>query len=207
MKLIVFGDSVAYGAWDPQGGWVQRLRSELERKSPQDWIVYNCGVSGDTSRNLLKRFEAEAKSRSLDPTEGESAIVICIGGNDSATVNATKTNWVKTDAFRKNIAALIKKAKEAAEKVAFVGLTPVDEKRVAPCPFAPEISYKNSETKRYETIIAEECEKAKVLFLPLFETLSDGWNAMLEDGAHPNAGGHERICREVLAFLEKERVV
>jgi lysophospholipase L1-like esterase len=207
VKLIVFGDSITYGAWDPQGGWVQRLRSELEKKNPQDWWVYDCGISGDTSTSLLKRFEAEAKARSLDPTEGEPAIVICIGANDSAVVNATKTNWVKPDAFRRNIATLIKKAKEAAEKVALIGIAPVDEKRSAPCLFAPELSYRNNEAKQYEAIIVEECAKAKVPFLPLSETLKQGWDAMLEDGVHPNAKGHERIYNEVIAFLEKERVI
>ena len=28
-KIFIFGDSIAYGAWDPAGGWVERLRQWL----------------------------------------------------------------------------------------------------------------------------------------------------------------------------------
>ena len=28
-KIFIFGDSIAYGAWDPVGGWVERLRQWL----------------------------------------------------------------------------------------------------------------------------------------------------------------------------------
>jgi len=26
VNILVFGDSITYGAWDEEGGWVQRLR-------------------------------------------------------------------------------------------------------------------------------------------------------------------------------------
>ena len=33
MHIIVFGDSITQGYWDPHGGWVQRLRNFLDRKT------------------------------------------------------------------------------------------------------------------------------------------------------------------------------
>jgi len=217
VKLIIFGDSIAYGFWDPQGGWVQRLRSELDKRvaveskelldpTTEYYRVYNLAISGNTSDVVLKQVKSEPMLRIKDDTD-DSAIIVGIGVNDSATINDTGKNWVAPESFRKNIAGIIEKAKEQAAKVLFIGIAPVDEKRVAPCPFAPELSFRNSGAKRYEAIISEECEKAKVPFLPLFDALKQGWDAKLEDGLHPNGYGHERIFKEVLAFLKKERVV
>ena len=49
MNILVFGDSIAYGKWDEQGGWVQRLRKYIDKKynlidEPKSWLVYNLGI-------------------------------------------------------------------------------------------------------------------------------------------------------------------
>ncbi|MDD2822618.1 MAG: hypothetical protein PHQ59_00920 [Candidatus Daviesbacteria bacterium] len=62
-NILVFGDSVAYGAWDPKGGWVRRLREVIEepiyktaiytkhyKLTGDASLVYNLGV---TMRLLL----------------------------------------------------------------------------------------------------------------------------------------------------------
>ena len=38
--LLVFGDSITYGAWDLEGGWVQRLRSFIDKKNLTDPNFY-----------------------------------------------------------------------------------------------------------------------------------------------------------------------
>jgi len=56
-RICVFGASIAWGAWDPDGGgWVTRLRRYFEIND-YDIEVYNLGVSGNTTKDLLKRFK------------------------------------------------------------------------------------------------------------------------------------------------------
>ena len=79
MKILVFGDSIAYGAWDREGGWVQRLRRFLDEKN-SDVLVYNLSIDSDTTEDLLERFEFETKQR----IRGDEIILIfAIGVNDS----------------------------------------------------------------------------------------------------------------------------
>ncbi len=51
-------------------------------------MIYNVGVSGDTSELVLERFENEIKARLSD--EGEDIIIISIGINDSVYLNDQK---------------------------------------------------------------------------------------------------------------------
>ena len=67
-RILVFGDSITYGAWDKRGGWVQRLREFLDEKNLIDLnkipvLIYNLGVSGDTTNDALERFEFESKKK------------------------------------------------------------------------------------------------------------------------------------------------
>ncbi len=135
--FLVFGDSIVYGAWDKEGGWVQRLRKFLEEKQ-EDVLVYNLGVSGDTTDSLLERFQAEAKARLKD---SEGVIIISIGVNDSHLFK--NKNCVPLEKFQQNIKRLVSLSKEISSKVIFVGLTPVDETKTTPIPWDKDRFYKN----------------------------------------------------------------
>lgn len=55
--ICVFGDSITWGAWDiEKGGWVQRLRNFVESSSEEYIEIYNLGVSGDNTEDLLEIF-------------------------------------------------------------------------------------------------------------------------------------------------------
>ena len=84
-QILVFGDSVAWGAWDKEGGWVARLRKLVDERTLSTpefhnvdfFMVYNLGVSGDTSKWLLKRFEPGVKQRLKE--KDKTIIIIAIG--------------------------------------------------------------------------------------------------------------------------------
>ncbi len=72
MKILIFGDSIAYEAWDREDGWVTRLRKFVDDKilsAPEEdnyyHHIYNLGISGDTSTGVLNRFHAEMNARLL----------------------------------------------------------------------------------------------------------------------------------------------
>lgn len=54
-KIIVFGDSIAYGKWDHEGGWVCRLRKYVDN-------MYNIGKNGNLQ---VYNMGANPQNRSL----------------------------------------------------------------------------------------------------------------------------------------------
>ena len=66
-RICVFGASVTKGAWDTEmGGWVNRLRLDLEDFKKRKYSVYNLGISGDTTESLLERIDSECKARNSE---------------------------------------------------------------------------------------------------------------------------------------------
>ena len=211
-KILVFGDSIVYGAWDreKEGGWVQRLRKLLDEKhfieSDFDYSVYNLGVSGNTIGELLERFEFETKQR-LE--EGEEIIIIFqIGINDSQWLLSQNNFRVPPEKFKENIQKLINIAQKFTSKTVFLGLTPVEDRKVNPIPWAPEKSYRNEYVEEYNKIIKSTCSKNKIPFIEIFEEwVKSDYKNLLEDGAHPNSEGHKKIFETVKDFLIQNKII
>jgi len=213
-KICIFGNSITYGACDIEfGGWVQRLRKFLDEKAKQNpqlyFDVYNLGVSGDTTEDLLKRFEIEAKARLAELDEGEDAIIIfAIGINDSQYIHDKASLRVPEREFRENIKKLINLAKKFTSKLIFVGLTPVDETKTTPIPWNTNKSYKNEHIQKYNQIIKLICKDNKIWFIEIFEKwIKSDFKKLLEDGLHPNSLGHKNIFENVKEFLIKNKVI
>ena len=123
--ILAFGDSIVQGFWDKEGGWVQRLKkhlTEISINNHSDYFsVFNLGVSGDTSKDLLARFEFETKNR-LNDGEGknDTLIIFSIGTNDSIFNNKTKLHLISQEEYRKNLTELLELAKKYASKVIFL---------------------------------------------------------------------------------------
>ncbi|NYZ79833.1 hypothetical protein H0N95_01115, partial [Candidatus Micrarchaeota archaeon] len=130
-RVLVFGDSSAWGAFDGEfHGWVNRLQLSLEKIDKHGFEIYNLGVSGDTTEELLKRMKAECEAR-LKGEEAEwysdNIIVIGVGKNDAGLTDGKE--MVAFEKFRKNIAKIADIAEKYADHVMFVGCGLVDEKR------------------------------------------------------------------------------
>lgn len=206
MNILIFGDSITYGAWDKEGGWAQRLRKQLDGKNLSDpdkyhYQVYNLGISGNTTEDLLKRFDFEAEQR-LEEDE-ENMVIFSIGINDSAFISSENNNWITLDDFEKNINALIGKARKFSQEITFIGLIPCEEEKTQPVPWAPDVSYKNSEIEKYNGKIKEVCQKENVKFIDLRgEFISMDYKKILFDGLHPNSAGHQWIAEKIIKELK-----
>src|SRR3990167_3090939 len=181
MNILIFGDSITWGAYDPeQGGWATRLRNYFEAKD-NDTDVYNLGISGDTTADLLNRIEIEAKSR--EP----NLIIFAIGINDAQFIHSTNGLRVSLDEFQQNLTKLLSIAKKFTGKIVFVGLTKVDESKTTPIPWNTNKSYTNENIKRLDTVIEKFCEENKLKFISMDIFV---WNGDLIDGLHPNTKWH-----------------
>ena len=209
-RILVFGDSITYGAWDAmRGGWADRLKSfcmERELENPEfDYPVYNLGISGDNSREMVKRFEFEASQR-LE--EDEPIIIFAIGINDSQFVKSEDDFRVPKNEFRKNIEQLIKFSRKFSSKIVFIGLTAVDELKVNPNPWDNNKSYKNEYIEKYDFIIKSICKEKKIHFINIYEEFNKlDYKKLLEDGLHPNSEGHKKIFEIVRDFLMERGIV
>jgi len=186
------------------------LRRWLEERDPREHIVYNCGVSGDGTTELLERFEVEAKARFLEPTADGSPnmLIIAIGGNDAGWFRDKGRHFTPPEQFRQNIQRLTEGARRFTDRVVIVGLTPADDAKTNPLPWAPNMVQKNEWTGKYDQVVKELCTKNRVPFVEVFGNWIKGdYRGLLEDGVHPNAAGHEKIFEAVRDFLVNNKLL
>lgn len=200
MRIIVFGDSITWGACDNEaGGWVTRLRNKF---AADDISFYNCGISGDNSDDLVIRFQVEAESRKDD--DG-TTIIFAIGINDSQYTGDRTNTRVSQEKFLANLETLIKQAQQVTNSILFVGLNRVEDAKLTPIPWGDENkNYDNENVSLYNELIRKAAEKEKLPFLDISSTLDVG---DLEDGLHPNSTGHQKMAEEIEKFLREEGVL
>ncbi len=200
--IFIFGDSITWGFYDVDGGWAERLKKDCYPKH----IIYNLGVSGNTTFDLLNRFEFETEQRFY--RDEKTLVIFSIGINDSQFNNKENRTRVDVFNFRNNLLRLINKARKFTPYVIFLGLNPVDESKVDPIPWRQEFSYKNEKIKEYEGIIKNVCEETKIHFVPVFHKFYESdYENLLEDGIHPNSEGHKKIFGIIKEFLESENLL
>lgn len=203
--ICVFGDSIVFGRGDNLNrGWVGRLRKYFESKDQYN-AVYNLGIPGNSTTDLLDRLDIECKARLKQHHEGDRfVILIGIGINDSRFVDSPGNPQTEIDVFKKNILKIINIAKKYTNEIVFVGLTPVDEKLTNPY---ENTFFFNNRVKEFDQIIKNSCNEKGVLFLDMLEKIDMDHTKFLDDGLHPNAQGYEKMYEIVKDFLIQNQII
>ncbi|MDR0462075.1 MAG: GDSL-type esterase/lipase family protein [Christensenellaceae bacterium] len=189
--ITVFGDSIAYGMGGTEKcGWVNRLRLALENPEYQV-VVHNLSIPGQTTIDLIARFESELRVR-CDSSK-TNVVAFAVGINDSSTFGSIQR--VPYNLFTMNLKKLIHLAQKYTDKITFIGLTPVDETRAEEVKSRERIRYSNDKIRQYDNGIRAVCEETGNHYIPLFDTLL---SADLHDGLHPNSLGHHKICDRIV---------
>ncbi len=202
MRVLIFGDSIAQGFWDSEGGWVSRLRRHFDKQIISETIIdtptiFNLGVSGDSSDDVLNRLESEVKARATE----DLAFIFAIGINDSRT-KAGK-NYSNTNRYNKNLSEILRIAHIYSERIFFVGLTPCVEERTNPVAWG-NTCYDNKRIREFDNTLRDFCIENQLPFVELFEPFSEkqSTSELLPDGLHPNDIGHQLITDLVLAEIK-----
>ncbi len=206
MILHCIGDSITWGAWDCEGGWVARTRKRLDAmylngELTSSVLTYNHGISSDTSQRTLERMPSLLDAYSKE--DNEHAFVISLGTNDSVWFPATQQFWVSEDEFVANMNRIVQLAmpltNEHANKIVLLGSPSLDETKTHPYTYRDDIESANEDIARYEDRLRDVATNTGVVFVPLHATFSASTPlTMLNvDGVHPNDQGHEFIA-EVL---------
>ena len=196
MKICIFGDSITWGSCDNAGGgWVDHLKRFFMEK---DIGVYNLGISGKKTEDLIPIIKKEAEAR------GAGMIIFAIGINDAQFIHSKGDYYLSESEFEENIKELYKIAREVTEKIIFLGITSVDESKTCPIPWGPNKSYRNERIKKLDGIIENFCRQKDVKFIPLNDILDE---SELYDGIHPGVEGHVKIYERVRGELAKDNTI
>ncbi len=206
-KIIVYGSSISWGAWDKEGGWVERLKKDTSTKTIESreeyyCMLYNLGISGDTSSGILRRFEKELQLR-YNETDQTLIVIFEVGINDSMYINNQKQFQVPPAVFKSNIRKLFDIAKKYTDKIVFVGGTPVVDSLLDPIPWHTGGTYKTSYVEKFNKILLNLCLEKKGIYIDIFSPFKNGdLNKLISpDGAHPNSDGHKVIYEKVKKVL------
>lgn len=199
--ILAFGDSITFSRGDSNHeGWAGLLAHYFESLDYYN-CLFNLGIPGDSSADLLKRFEVEADARIRYLRELDKFVILVgIGINDSRFNDELGNAQTEPEQFKKNIEKLIELSKQRTKDVVFIGLTPVDEKLTNPY----ETTYFNNErVSQFNDIIKSCCADEGVLFLDMFKELSAlDYCALLDDGLHPNSAGYQKMYEIIKEFLD-----
>lgn len=203
MRVLIFGDSITQGFWDSEGGWASRIRKYYDRQtidgsSSGQPTFFNLGVSGNSSDDVLARFENETKVRATE----ELSFVIAIGVNDART--KAGVNYSDTNRYGQNLSGILKLARQYSNKILFVGLTPCVEKRSNPVSWG-DTGYTNGRIKEFDETLREFCNENQVPFVEVFEpfTAAEAGTELLPDSLHPNDEGHQLIADLVMPKFQE----
>ena len=146
-KLIVMGDSGAYGWGDPdQGGWCERLRRDW-MGLPDGPVIYNLGVRGDGLERVAARLGQEVAARGELRRQRPQGILLSVGLNDTARVGRPDGRpQLAPEAFLFGLQQLLREAQTLAP-VLVLGLSPVLEEAM---PFAEVLWYGLDAVRQYE---------------------------------------------------------
>lgn len=212
MEILVFGDSIAYGCWDDEGGWVARLRRYVDKKittlgyESYYHHLYNLGIPGENTIGVLARFEAEVAARLRK--HKDCAIIFAIGTNDSQFVLTEQVNRVPLEEFEQNIRAMITLARQHTEHIIFVGSLIADDVKMNPCHWAPEKAFITEYMLRYDAVVRNIAKAMSLQYIDVATPfIAAGGTALLDDGIHPTSEGHRIVFETVRdALVEKELI-
>lgn len=206
MRILVFGDSIAQGFWDGQGGWVQRIRNKFISKAiagKNDGLpdIHNLGISGDNSKDLLNRFVNDYDSRNKFTNIG--TIIFAVGTNDCQIIDGEPVSG--SEEYIENISKIYSLAKIRTKEIIFVGLTPCIEEITTPVSWDEQTHYTNERLGYFNNALKSYCLDNKITFIDLFDLFIDKMNVntLLQDGLHPNEIGHNLIADTVLTAIKQ----
>lgn len=172
MKIVCLGDSITYGfPFGPRVSWVAMLDQALDAE------VINQGINGNTTTDMLRRFERSVLK--YNPTH-----VIIMGGINDVICGESfdRISW--------NLRELIEKAREAGIEVILGLPTAVDE------PYWEKLIIR---IRQWMLDYAAEHQLKVINFAAAFydENGKVRSDLLLADGGHPDTTGYQAMFEQI----------
>jgi lysophospholipase L1-like esterase len=206
MITFIFGDSITLGLWDSQGGWADRFKRfvysrEVEHHLKDYHYVYNLGVDGNTTQQIIDRFVPEVKARLWH--DETYAFIFATGINDTLHQNGQLAST--PEKYQHQLHLLYHQASQYSHQIFFLDLNPVDESLTNPLKSSTTGKcYTNDRIDAFNSVLHQFCAQNHTNLIQinhLFKTQPD-YRSLLIDGLHPNSHGHQLIFNEVLTCMQ-----
>ena len=176
--IVMLGDSLTAGYQLPPGNALPAaIQRDLDGKGVRAKMV-NAGVSGDTTADGLNRYDFSVTG------SGAKLLVVALGANDFL-------NRFPAETPRKNLSAILDKARKEHVRVALLGValpdgaTPSDGREAAYAAIYPDLA-KTYGIPYYPNMLAAIAGKPQLI---------------QQDGVHPTAEGVEAMAAGIAEFL------
>ena len=175
-EVIFLGDSLTAGlGLRPELSFPSLIQQRIDERGLR-FAVVNAGVSGDTSAGGLRRLEWALQGQ-------PRVLVLALGGNDGL-------RGLPPDDLKKNLAAVIQRAREAGLAVIVAGME------------APP-NNGSDYTAKFRQVYQDVARTYKVPLIPfLLDGVAGDPSLNQADGIHPNPEGARRVADTVWKTLE-----
>jgi len=196
-RIVVFGASTAFGRVDPEGGgFAGRLKRYHESKNKNN-ALFNLGISGEGTQEMLKRFTNECSPRRPD------LIILNTGINDFSRRGSPQAQTKNGTKHRDNLRTLLVAARGLAQVILLTPHQALANQTIKASDAHGDIFYLQEDLQLgYQTAL-ELAEELKIRVLDLVSLFAnqpiDTWCD--KDLLHLNAQGHEQVFKEIQKFL------
>jgi lysophospholipase L1-like esterase len=198
LKIVTLGDSITRGVGDDEGlGYVQRVKSSLQKEHKQSSSISNLAISGAKTSNLLTELK---KKNILNTIQSADIIILTIGGNDlfpgADRLNQQFLSTYRPDekTFRNNLQNIFKIIREqnpSAQIYAFGYYNPFHN--------VEGLDASSSFVSKWNEILEQsvlQIENAYVI--PTFDLFyNDEKEFLSTDHFHPNKAGYEEMANRL----------
>ncbi|MFF9499656.1 GDSL-type esterase/lipase family protein [Streptomyces sp. NPDC014656] len=189
-RIVLAGDSIAYGRCDPRGGWAGHLAAAHIAANETAHRFFNLAVPGATLADVA------AQTPALLPARLPDTLLVAAGINDAAAGDGDLARLAE------HLDSLAADALAAGARLVVVGPTWLDEEHA---PVHEGLRFTLDRALALRSALRAWCETRHVDHLDPWEPLRDRPD-LLADGLHPTAEGHEEVHR-FLARLAGVRAV
>ncbi|AUG76612.1 hypothetical protein CFP65_1733 [Kitasatospora sp. MMS16-BH015] len=183
-RIVVVGDSIAYGRCDPQGGWAGQLAAAHIAADEVEHRVFNLAIPGSTLAQVAEQTPGLLGPRLPD------TLLLAAGINDSAQTATGEDGLAGLTAHLDSLAAT---ALRHGARLVVVGPLWLDEGRTGDF---GGLCFTTARAQRLREHLAGWCTERYVDFLDLWEVL-EGRPELLVDGLHPGPEGHKELYRQI----------
>ncbi|HET6383384.1 MAG TPA: SGNH/GDSL hydrolase family protein [Armatimonadota bacterium] len=198
-RLVTLGDSITQFGGRP-GGYVWQMQQYLQTLYPNASIqVLNAGVSGNTSKDMLARFQRDVINRHADLVTISVGINDVWHGFDKDHPAGGGPAGVPLDDFRRDVEAMVDTAQKAGARVALFTPTIFEDKPDSP---------RNTALKGYVEAIRKIARDHRLILVHQNDAFMKAWRdeaagapRLTVDGVHMAAAGDDLMARTALLAL------